>query len=227
MRKAFIYSAMVFSILLFVPEADARIYQASTGRFMTRDPIGIEGDANVYRYVRNSPVSKVDSYGLWGEDVHSGIDNIGNGPEYKYGTYLWAIETGYTDEQAKIIAKADNDVDSYWSWMAKQEEHFDRDKSPEIDTRLELAEKHMQEAIDLLKDGRCKEAYKEVGRGLHSLQDFYAHGAYGLDQWPTITKPHLGYYDDWDDPRKSQDAYWTEKSTKLYLQRFMFYLNSY
>lgn len=41
-----------------------RYYNASTGRWLSRDPLGIEGGANPYAFVGNSPSSFVDPLGL-------------------------------------------------------------------------------------------------------------------------------------------------------------------
>ena len=41
-----------------------RYYNPDTGRFLTRDPIGYEGGANVYAYCRNNPVMGCDPSGL-------------------------------------------------------------------------------------------------------------------------------------------------------------------
>ncbi len=41
-----------------------RYYDPATGRFLQRDPIGIEGGLNVYAYVRNAPTIFVDPDGL-------------------------------------------------------------------------------------------------------------------------------------------------------------------
>jgi RHS repeat-associated protein len=43
----------------------AREYDAETGRWTTKDPMGFRaGDANLYAYVRNDPVNNVDVTGL-------------------------------------------------------------------------------------------------------------------------------------------------------------------
>ena len=43
----------------------ARYYDAAIGRFISEDPIGFAGgDANIYRYVANSPLSANDPFGL-------------------------------------------------------------------------------------------------------------------------------------------------------------------
>ncbi|MBI4001157.1 MAG: hypothetical protein HY348_05170 [Nitrospira defluvii] len=43
----------------------ARYYDAMTGRFLQKDPIGYPGDINFYRYVRNIPTKFADPYGLF------------------------------------------------------------------------------------------------------------------------------------------------------------------
>jgi len=47
----------------------ARYYDPAAGRFLQRDPIGIEGGANVYVYVRDSPVNTIDPSGLIGFEM--------------------------------------------------------------------------------------------------------------------------------------------------------------
>jgi hypothetical protein len=57
-----------------------RYYSPSTGRFITRDPIGYEGGVNVYAYTRNNPVMKADPSGLDGDEMsdyfitHNGVE---------------------------------------------------------------------------------------------------------------------------------------------------------
>ena len=51
----------------------ARWYDPETGRFLQRDPIGIEGGLNTYEYVGGSPTHSVDPDGLDALDVRSGL----------------------------------------------------------------------------------------------------------------------------------------------------------
>jgi RHS repeat-associated protein len=41
-----------------------RFYDPATGRYISADPIGLEGGINLYGYVQNDPVNKVDPLGL-------------------------------------------------------------------------------------------------------------------------------------------------------------------
>ena len=52
----------------------ARDYDAETGRWTAKDPIGFGGgDTNLYGYVVNDPVNLVDPLGLYGNTVEGGV----------------------------------------------------------------------------------------------------------------------------------------------------------
>ncbi len=55
----------------------ARWYDPVTGRWLSKDPIGISGGINLYVYCSNDPVNFRDPWGLWG--VQFGGFNIGVG----------------------------------------------------------------------------------------------------------------------------------------------------
>jgi len=57
-------TALVF-LVSFITVSEARYYDPSTGRFLSEDPIGFEGgDVNLYAYVGNNPLMRIDPTGL-------------------------------------------------------------------------------------------------------------------------------------------------------------------
>jgi RHS repeat-associated protein len=71
----------------------ARWYDPATGRFISQDPIGFEaGDANLYRYVGNSPTLFVDPSGLVEtEPMEDLVDTIENHPDLTRAQKDWKI----------------------------------------------------------------------------------------------------------------------------------------
>ena len=49
----------------------ARYYSPTLGRFISRDPIGIQDDVNLYAYTGNNPVNGTDRMGLSGKKILS------------------------------------------------------------------------------------------------------------------------------------------------------------
>ena len=78
----------------------ARWYHPNLGRFISEDPIGLEGGINQYAYVGNNSVNKTDPTGLYEIDVHY------------YLTYYLAMKTGcFSQGQAVAIANGNQLTD--------------------------------------------------------------------------------------------------------------------
>jgi RHS repeat-associated protein len=71
--QPFAYAGGIYEADTGLVRFGARDYDAETGRWLTRDPIGFAaGDANLFAYVRGDPVNSVDPTGLC--DVRPAID---------------------------------------------------------------------------------------------------------------------------------------------------------
>ena len=70
-----------------------RFYDASLGRYLTSDPIGLWGGLNAYIYVYNNPTNLVAPYGLWalGDPLPQGLVDFsaGFGDTISFGLTDW------------------------------------------------------------------------------------------------------------------------------------------
>ncbi|MDI1257915.1 RHS repeat-associated core domain-containing protein [Aquabacterium sp.] len=64
----------------------ARYYDPTLGRFLGRDPIGLEGGLNVYAYVDNNPVNFTDPSGLYAKSISNTMSGIGSAASNYYDT---------------------------------------------------------------------------------------------------------------------------------------------
>jgi RHS repeat-associated protein len=64
----------------------ARYYDSNLGRFISRDPIGVADNVDLYSYTANNPVNSVDRMGLSGKALW------GRFGEETFNNYFW-IET--------------------------------------------------------------------------------------------------------------------------------------
>jgi hypothetical protein len=120
------------------------------------------------------------------EDFHAGVPAPdGHGAQH-YGTYALLRDVGFNEEQAARIANANYDMDrnntAYGASdafpNALPSKHFNLNKeTPEKgDTRFIWAQRHLDAAVELAKRGLFDQAEKELGYGLHGIQDAFAHG---------------------------------------------------
>ena len=182
----------------------ARYYDAETGRFEAKDPIGIAGGVNLYGYVGNGPAEGIDptGYWLWGghEDLtRKGAQGLPICPE---NVEAIAGANAFTD-----IASPFADAVHYMPGTATEAEA--------------IKAKAMNEAVVLWKAGLQAEAIQALGRGLHTVQDQSAH----FDQnatvdWREFPNVHGGT--DNDNPKKHLKEYNDAiKRTNDYLKEFL------
>src|SRR3990167_3502470 len=193
-----------------------------------------DGDYKVTLHVRGC--------GGWGEKVH------------KLKTAIWCQEMGMNKKDAKQVAKACNGVDfgstdpishaldkDAQSWHFNKH-HHGHDGEP-TDTRIRHAVDNLSQAIDLLNNN-SKLALIELGKGLHPLQDLFAHIEIFVESYlPCKINPeghvfhmraddpkHINYEEDsplsldWEDKYPygfSQRYTSTKLLTKFYVKQFL------
>ncbi len=137
------------------------------------------------KHFLNAPQGELS--GLFEDDFHMGVPDHDHGEgEQHYGSYAIAKQLGFSDEQARRIGTANFDMDlnntAYGNSDAFPDgipsKHFDlnKDKPGQQDTRFIWAQRHLDAAVELAKRGHFDQAEKELGYGLHGVQDAFAHG---------------------------------------------------
>jgi hypothetical protein len=106
-------------------------------------------------------------------------------------------------DAAKAVGEADIGTDDFWTgllpWVGDQSRHFNRNSSGG-DTRMfhKLHERRLAEIECNAVWGPASptKAALHLGRGLHSIQDWWAHGDYSKGPHDT-TDAHGASYDTW------------------------------
>jgi uncharacterized protein RhaS with RHS repeats len=176
-------------------------YDPTVGRWITEDPIGFEGnDANLYRYVGNSPTNYLDPSGLYEQDIHY------------YMTYYLAVAAGIPASDAAEIAWATNATDYHPDVEPVQ---FFKPGGPYGKVATSIRRKyHFRTSGDKVKGGSdeaaqiVNDAIKGknknnilMGIGLHAYQDSWSHEGYGPEKGHGIGKDNPDY--PYNDPKKA------------------------
>ena len=144
------YTGYNYDNVLRLYYAKARMYDPADRRFMAVDPVNgnrMQPETLLqYIYCLNNPFIHIDPTGMWSKGVHLG------------DTKTWAKER-FSEEDAGIIAKADNDIDElfsmtnavtggHWHFNANYKEHA---TDSEGDSRKVHFREEKQKALDELK----------------------------------------------------------------------------
>ena len=176
-----------------VTYAHARWSDVSVGTWLSRDPIGVHGGANLYSYVYQSPLRYVDLNGLWGEDVHYG------------DTYAACLMAGGSREFCDTVAASDSGFDSGLTWPGM---------NPRPHFPLTLGDP-VSEALAAI--GECDAV--AFGRALHRVQDYWSHTYPHNGEWAKRRIPNHKYPGDEKLSPDDKSAYPYEHSRAMRLTR--------
>ena len=118
-----------------------RWYDAETGRWLSKDPIGLLGGANFFGFCENDPLNRIDPFGRDGKDSASILDRVKGWWE---GFKTAAGPTG-TGEAAGAVAAVPNlttvlgqgkEIDRTAKEVLKGPENLDLDELEEIEKRF-------------------------------------------------------------------------------------------
>jgi len=169
-----------------------RTYDPKHGRWLQRDAMGYIDGMNLYEYVGSRPTNRVDPFATYGSDVHYHMN------------YNWARDEGMTVAGAMMVGVYNIGTDDAFgstTWLPRpwdptgQGYHFNSSREGEEDSRKQHQREDLQEAKDACVNADDPfEAAHWLGRSLHALQDWWAHGDFAKS---TVTLMHHGpYYDD-------------------------------
>lgn len=135
-----------------------RYYSAGLQRFISEDLL--PSGSNLYTYVLNSPIRYIDPLGLYQKDVHYDL------------TFWLARQAGYSVNDARAIAGADQGVDDSWKTcpimcgvQARQDWHFTDNLR----------------RSDLWNNAVQSGNLTALGQFLHAQQDAYSHRGYDAE----------------------------------------------
>jgi len=178
--------------------------------------LAIKQSANLYMYVLDNPLSYSDLLGLWGKAVHEGktIEWAGEGTiiiNKSDAEIIGRANAGVDSLFGKnpiigggLSVFAANEVSS-WHFNTdatgdSRDRNFEREKETAIqeykrgtmDYQQALSENNYRMRHNLLSSAikKWENALTSFGKGLHALQDKYAH----LD-WSPPSSPHTAYLD--------------------------------
>ena len=150
LEQAYTYTGREFDAESGLSYYRARYYDATTGRFLQRDPIGVLNNVNLYPYARNNSTNLVDPLGLIESTVDAAIRNaIARGNTRELQELIEAVgdiaAPGIREAAKKALERLTTEAEKI---IAKECKGSIRAEFPG-----ELMKKTLEEILELAKKG--------------------------------------------------------------------------
>lgn len=167
-------SIAIFACVLFLGVLESwAVYDPSTGRWLSRDPIQEQGGLNLYGYAYNDPINLVDPYGLDIIVNNTGVPIVVSGdPGANNGS--GAQQFGVVPPDGKPHGGADNPIPS-WKDRSTADKYAD-DLKKDPNAKPPSPDDTIQD-VDYYDDPNSKDHNKNHCK----------HQVHGDDQGPTTT----------------------------------------
>ena len=181
----------------------ARYYDPTRNRFISEDPIGFAGgDANLFVYVGNRPLRHTDARGLWWASGHTTLTRNAMG----------FFNNAFSREDVDRVVRENVSVDPN-----RPLDNPAHSMPGTRDTAEWLISASLESAITLERAGLHDYALDALGRGLHTLQDRYAHD----EQNAGWVRHGIGVGECDDPDRHPWEFSQAQDASRRYIDRFL------
>ena len=176
-----------------------RAYSPRLGRWMSRDPIDESGGLNLYIFVGNMPVFRLDRDGRFWAHLHA------------VATALAGSRAGLSGSCILLLVAGNISTDVLPGIMNDHAYHYTRpiyeDKAAALAKSKAVMEGLIRRGCELARRGACKLGLWLIGMGLHVQQDYWSHvvGGEPVSYDPEAEKGRIAYPPD-DNPNHRDHA---------------------
>jgi hypothetical protein len=181
MRRIHCLYLMAVLILISTSISEARWYSPAIGRFLSVDPLGYAGgDANLYRFAGNNPVSFADPWGLWSPGAHDYI--------LKY-----AFRNRLSKQDISRLQLSSRNFDRQTQAANKSHMHSMRLKNQTVGKATGLMNQFIADKLNKAREfaqcGNRNAALDLLGEALHPLMDSSSPMHVDADSNPKVWNP--------------------------------------
>jgi RHS repeat-associated protein len=176
-----------------------RAYNPVLGRWLSRDPIEESGGLNLYMFVANMPVFRLDRDGRFWAHLHA------------VATALAGSGAGLSGSCVLLLIAGNISTDVLPGIMNDHAYHYTRpiygNKAVALAKGKAVMEGLIRRGCELARRGACKSGLWLIGMGLHVQQDYWSHvvGGEPVSYDPEAEKGRIAYPAD-DDPNHRDHA---------------------